>query len=479
MMLVLKLALRNLGRNRRRTLITGLALALSAALSIAYYGLIDGMNEGLVHALTRFDLGHLQVHAAGYTKHRALENTLPDAAAALAEVRRDPAVRAAAARTYAAALVGAGQHSTGVELVGIDPETERHVTELDRQLVSGTFVSDAPTPWPEPRALSAEERALDTGLTEHATERAEEEIDALPSARSTGASQEQAKTSGNDTALARRLRDAIAPPPSRPPDVVLGKSLARVLGVEVGGELFLSTAAVDGTAEGVKVRVAGIFETGTASYDRGRIYLNRTDLGRMVHLRGRAHEIAAVVDSPDLAKAAAARLRGPLGHLDVRSWSELRPDIVQLLALNRAGGWLLAAIVFFVASLGVVNTMLMSVLERTRELGVQKAIGMSGAGIFSMVLCETFFLAVWGAIAGMLLGLGMDWYLVVHGFDLGFITGGVSMAGIGMAPVVKGAITTGGVLWPIAVLTVVCLVAAVYPAARAARMQPAVGMRET
>jgi ABC-type antimicrobial peptide transport system permease subunit len=152
---------------------------------------------------------------------------------------------------------------------------------------------------------------------------------------------------------------------------------------------------------------------------------------------------------------------------------------VQLLALNRSSGVLLAAIVFIVASLGVVNTMLMAVLERTRELGVQKALGMSGAGVFSMVLGETALLALAGAMAGSGLGLGMDLYLVQHGVDLSFITGGVSFAGIGMQPVVYGAITPGGVLWPIAILSSVCLLAAVYPALRAARMPPAVGMRET
>ena len=93
-----KLAFRNLGRNTRRTLITSFALALSTALFIAYYAIVDGMNAQLVHSLTRFDVGHLQVHAQGWLATHSLDDTVDDAERVRVAVTRDPAVRAASAR---------------------------------------------------------------------------------------------------------------------------------------------------------------------------------------------------------------------------------------------------------------------------------------------------------------------------------------------------------------------------------------------
>jgi lipoprotein-releasing system permease protein len=485
-MLLPKLAFRNLGRNARRSLIAGLALSLSLALCIAYYGLADGMNVQLVHSLTRYDLGHLQVHAEGWSKHRRLEATIPDAERVLAVVRRDPAVRAASARVYGAALTGAGAHSTGVELVGIDPRTETQVTELDRQLAAGRFLAAEPTPWPAARPLTEAERAEDEQITRAETRAAEDEIDSLgtsgqtPPRPAAGLAPRAARRE-SEAERARRLSAILAPRPERPPELVLGVSLARVLAVHPGDAVYLSTQAADGTMEGVQAKVAGIYETGTSTYDRTRMYLHIQDLQRLLHLGARVHEIAAVGDSPDDAPAAVARLRAELSSpsLDVRSWSELRPDLLRMLDLNRAGGSLLALIVFFVASLGVVNTMLMAVLERTREIGVLKAIGMSAGRIFAMIVAETAVLALGGAAAGTVLGLGLDLYLVRRGMDLTSLTRGFSFGGIGMEPVVRGAITPEGVIAPVVILTCVCLAAALYPAWRAARMQPAVGMRET
>lgn len=484
-MLLSKLAFRNLGRNTRRSLVTGTALALSVALCIAYDALADGMNVQLIHSLTRYDLGHLQVHAPGYTERHKLANTILDANRVMKAVRADPEIRAASARVYAAALVGAGSHSTGVELIGIDPRTESRVTELAQRTVLGHFLGPDPTPWPAARPLTAAERAEDARLTNSEARAAEEEIDELgslgPGTGEHPPSRKEGPVPQPEMREAQRLSKILSPRPTRPPEVALGSSLARVLGVNPGDKLYLSTQAVDGVAEGIEARVVGVYDTGTSTYDRTRIYLHLRDLQRLVHLGDRIHEIAAICDSPDAAPAAAGRIAASLLplKLDVRAWSQLRPDMVRMLDLNRAGGGMLAAIVFFVASLGVVNTMLMAVLERTRELGMLKALGMPATRIFAMVVTETALLALAGAVAGTAMGIGLDLWLVHQGLDLRAITQGVSMNGVGLAPVVHGAITPFGVVLPVVIVTGVCLAAAVYPAWRAARMQPAVGMRET
>jgi ABC-type lipoprotein release transport system permease subunit len=480
-----RLGWRNLGRNLRRTLSTGAALAFGICLCVASYGLIDGLSAQMLEALTRLDLGHVQIHAPKFAKRRSLQETVDDADQVVELATTVPGVVAAAPRAYAFGLVSGKGKSSGVEMVGVDPVAEPRVTKLHEQLRQGRYLDTAPTPWPAGRELTEAERARDEALTDAAEDDALAEIEALGEIGSDDdepTAEAAAKDNAEAAADTQALAKALSPPPERALRVILGQSLAKVLGAEIGSELYVSTVTIDGLVEAVFLEVVGIYRTGTQLYDRNRIYLHVADLRRLTHLAGAVHEVALLVDPVDEAPAIAAAIQTKLGKGDsllVRSWDRVRPDLKQMLNLNEVSTDLMVFIIFIVATLGVVNTMLMSVFERTRELGVLKAIGMSGGRIVSLIVCETLFLVLAAAAVGTALGLGLDGYMVHYGVDLSSITGGFSLAGVGLNPVIYGVITPRGVLMPTAVLSTTCLLASLYPALRAARMQPAVGMRAT
>jgi ABC-type lipoprotein release transport system permease subunit len=480
-----RLAWRNLGRNRRRTLITGAALAVGISLSVASFGLMDGMSTGLLDALTRFDLGHIQVHSPTYPEQRKLDDTIADGPRVLAETRALSGVRGASPRVYGYALVSHGPKSLGVELVGVDPKTEPGVTTLDEQVIKGRYLDRARTPWPRGRKLTAAERARDAQLTRDAEARALAEIEALEPGQApqkSAATEPSADRAGPAPDSSRALARIQEPPPKRPPRVIIGDALARVLRVGVGDEISATGRTVDGASQEAALTVAGIFKTGTTAIDRGRIYLHIADLQRFAHLSGRYHEIAALTVDPDDANAIAARLQRKLGNDQrwlVRSWSEIRPDIRTMIQTTRMTTAVMIFIILFVATLGVVNTMLMAVFERTRELGVLKALGMSGGRIVGLIVSEAILLVLLASAAGTAIGLGLDAYMIEHGVDLSSLTGGVSVGGVGINPVLYGEITATGLILPTLILAATCLVASLYPAIRAARLRPAVGMRET
>ena len=150
-----------------------------------------------------------------------------------------------------------------------------------------------------------------------------------------------------------------------------------------------------------------------------------------------------------------------------------------MLKMNDVSSIIMVSIILFVAALGVVNTMLMAVFERTRELGVLKAIGMSPLAIVRMMMAETFLLILLGGFIGLFFGLSLDVYLVLEGLDLTDSTEGMTIGNVGINPVIYGVITPAGVILPMVILLSITMVASLYPAIRAARMQPAIGMRET
>ncbi|MBW2459829.1 MAG: ABC transporter permease [Deltaproteobacteria bacterium] len=516
MMSLVRLAWRNLGRSRRRTLTTGVSLAFGMCLCIASFGLVDGMNAQMLHALTRLDLGHVQVHHRDFVGRKKAEAQIEQPDAVVEAARANPAVRGIAPRVYAFALVSGTGKSSGIELVGVDPEKELTVTELHRELVEGEYLKAAPTPWPPGRKLTEAELRADQDLTQAAADDAADEIDALGGlddeepageagdppgepteepaepteepAEPTKEAAEPGQPPADPEADAAKRRDqslklaqALHPPPDEPLQVILGTSLARVLGVKLGDELYASAATIDGGTGSALLRVRGIYRTGTQQYDRYRVYLHIQDVRRLAHMEGGVHEMAMVLDSSDLGPAVAADITDKLGSevLLVRSWNVVRPDVAMMMQLNDVSTAIMVFIIFFVATLGVVNTMLMAVFERTRELGVLKAIGMSASRIMALVVTETILMVLVASVVGAALGLALDGYMVRYGVDLTSLTGGFSLGGIGINPVIYGVITVKGVVLPVVTLAITCLLASIYPALRAARMQPAIGMRET
>ena len=495
---IIKLAWRNLGRNRRRTIITGSALAVGMSLCVASFGLIDGMNADILNALTRLDLGHVQVHHPDYLRKRTLRLSMPGQLPALEAAREHPDCGGLTRRVYGFGLASAGSKSAGVQLVGVDPATEPSVTQLHKSLSQGRYLDRAPTPWPTGRTQTAGEKQQDDKVTASAEEAAMAEIAAL-GAQEQGTKHEPAAVAGSGAGQkqwTRKLAAALNPPPARTPGIFIGVDLARILKLKLGDKLYVMTQTVDGMAAEVYLQVNGIIHTGTATYDRGRVYMHIADLQRFLNLGRRVHEVALLAVAPGRAGALAADLgrrlegaavAGPVDAtgarakpvvLAARSWDQLRPDIKSIIQLNSVSTGIMVFIIFIVAALGVINTMLMAVFERTRELGMLKAIGLSGVKVLLLILTETLMLVGLASVAGLGIGLGLDLYMIVYGLDLTFLTEGISFAGVGMKPVIHGAITAEGILVPLFSLGVICLLGAFYPAARAARMRPAQGMRE-
>jgi ABC-type lipoprotein release transport system permease subunit len=479
-------AARNLGRNRRRTTVTALALAFGMMLCIATYAVVDGMTAQMLHSLTKYDLGHVQIHRPAYVADADLEGTLDGVEELLSVAKKQPGVVGAAPRLYGFGLVSAGGKSSGVQLVGVSPKLEAAISELDATFVEGAFLSGEATPWGERHELSLVEKAEDAELTRAAVQDALAELESLGeiAAKAEPPSAAAVRETFIDDAArerARQLALSESPRPEAPLPVVFGDELAKALHVKLGDQLFLSTATTSGQNEAVFVKVHGIFSTGTQVLDRNRMYLHILDMGRLLAQEGKAHEVSVVVGDVSQATPLAHSLRKKLGKGDalVRPWDEIRPEIAEMLKMNDVSSIIMVSIILFVAALGVVNTMLMAVFERTRELGVLKAIGMSPFAIVRMMMAETLLLALLGGVSGLLLGLGLDVYLMVEGLDLSGSTGGMNVGNVGINPVIYGVITPSGVLFPMAILLGITMLAALYPAVRAARLQPAIGMRET
>ncbi|MBL1273717.1 MAG: ABC transporter permease [Oceanospirillales bacterium] len=256
-------------------------------------------------------------------------------------------------------------------------------------------------------------------------------------------------------------------------EIVLGTGAARALEAGMGDELALVVQAADGSIGADRFTVVGLFETGVKRID-GRVAQIPLEAAQSLYaFRGRVTEVAARVDDPDQLKSVIARLQPQLQtrQVEVLGWPELMPSLVQMVDFHNAVTYFVIFVVFVVVAAGIVNTILMSVMERGREFGVMMAVGTSGSRIVQLVLLETSLLALVGYALGLALGLAVTAYFANHGLDFSaYIKAMDTMPGL------SGIVypTTSPERWVIigVVVIVVALLAAILPAWIASRQTP-------
>lgn len=260
--------------------------------------------------------------------------------------------------------------------------------------------------------------------------------------------------------------------------VLVGVKLAEELGLGVGDELVLLAQAADGSMGNGLFTVSGLMRTGDTALDRGGVWVHLDDLQEMLVLEGRVHEIALVTRNVDRIEATAEQLRTRMTDAQVQTWWENAPSAKQLIDSSDASKFVLLGVVFLVAAFGVVNTMTMSVFERTRELGVLRAIGMRPGRLVLLVLFESLQLSLLAALGALVLGGLGDAWLVFKGVDFsGSLEEGFAFSGVTIDPVMKGVVRADGILLTLSAILVVGVLSSLWPAWRAARLQPVEAIR--
>lgn len=280
-------------------------------------------------------------------------------------------------------------------------------------------------------------------------------------------SDENAITKFQDAALTQFPDDTL-----QSGEIWLGAHLAKRLHAHLQREIIVVTQAANGAISSQIFVVTGLIKLGS-TFDRTQAYITLADAQALFGLSGGAHEIAIVLRERESIDTIMSSLRAlnERGFLSIQPWFQINPTAAKLIGLRETAAWLIAAIVFGVAALGVLNTMLMAVLERTRELGVLSALGMRPLEISALILTEALWMSIVGSCLGLVLGGALDLYLVVYGIDFGKGTE-LSFGGVTFDPILHGAIHLSNVFIPLWVVLLTSILASIWPAVRAATLEP-------
>jgi ABC-type lipoprotein release transport system permease subunit len=263
---------------------------------------------------------------------------------------------------------------------------------------------------------------------------------------------------------------------------VIGVRLAEELQLAVGDELVVMTQSADGSLGNALFTVSGVFRSGQTALDRSGVMVHLADLQELLVLPDQVHRITLIGDDPEAIATLAERARAVSPPDEppelVQTWWEASPSTQKMLETSEATKGIVLGIVFAVATFGVVNTMTMSVFERTRELGVLRAIGLRPARLVTLVVLESLQLSLLAMAGALALGGALDAWLVVYGIDFsGSMEEGFSFAGVTIDPVMRGLVRPDGVGLTLGSILLVGVLASIWPAARAARLRPVEALR--
>jgi ABC-type lipoprotein release transport system permease subunit len=257
--------------------------------------------------------------------------------------------------------------------------------------------------------------------------------------------------------------------------IVIGAKLADRLDVRLGKKMVLQGQTPDGSIGAGAFRIVGIFRTPTSSFDEITVFAVREDVQRIFGLGSSIHEIALRLNRFEEIEPVQQTLQKTYPGLAVETWKQLAPELAVTADLGDEMLYIFMIIILLALIFGITNTMLMGVLERVRELGVLKALGMKGGRMFAMILLETLVLSLFGGLAGIFAGAGTIALFARLGINLSVVSEG--LAAFGMGNIIYPVLAGMAYLNVTVLVILTALISAIYPGIKAIRLNPVTAIR--
>ncbi len=403
MKLLIKIAWRNIWRNKVRSFVVITAIALGLWAGVFVTAFVQGMMTAKIQSIIEVEVAHLQYHQKEFRDDLKVNLTIPSSAEKLNELEQDERVTAAAGRLVSMAMIGSANKSGSIRVVGINPSKEALVSSLSTQLVDGAYF---------------------------------EGIKRNP--------------------------------------VLISERLAEKYKIKVRSKLVLTLQDRDGEITAGAFRVVGLYKTDNNMYDNFNVFVREQDMRKLIKVEEDYHEIAAMLTHQDLAETVASDFQKKYENLEILPWLDLAAG---MRIMNEVIGlylYIIVGIVLLALLFSIVNTMLMAVLERVKELGMLMSIGMNKTRIFGMIMIETIFMCMLGAPLGLLISWGMITYFGEHGINLS----GASYEDVGFASTIFPYLENQSYIEVTGMVLIMALLAAIYPALKALRLNPATAIRK-
>jgi putative ABC transport system permease protein len=344
--MIVLMAWRNIWRNKARSIVIIISIMLGLFAGISILALYKGMIHAKVRTVIDRESGHIQIHHVQFKDDYMPEFVIADTNV-LTKIKQATGVRAVTNRAVTTGMITTTTGSAGVNIYGIEPESEKEISKLDQKIIEGNYFN-------------------------------------------------------TDT---------------RNP-IVIGKKLATKMKLKLKSKVVLTFMDTTNTMLAAAFRVVAIYESDNAPFDERTAYTTNQNLSNLLTIGNQTHEIAVILNHDEDLEEVTAVLRERFPDLLVETWKQVSPETELMVSTTDQYSFIILIIIMLALAFGIINTMLMAILERTREIGMLVALGMNKVKLFSLILYETLFLTFAGTPLAILFSYLLVAYYNHNGLDL-------------------------------------------------------------
>lgn len=403
---------KNVWRNKLRSLVIISAIAIGLYGGIFSNAFFVGMAQQRVKSAIKYETSNIQIHNPEFILDESITNGIENTSIIVNKLQNIPNIHGISTRISEAGMVSTADANAGVIVNGIVADEEQKVTAIFEKITQGTYLNAS---------------------------------DLIP--------------------------------------IIVGQKLAKKLNAELGNKIILSMASYDGEVTYGAFKIRGIYNTNNDMFDGMQVYVNKEDLHKLLKTPDDyATEIViSLLDdtqSPQTLLEISNVLEEKIqaGHLIVQDWKEIEPALNMMIQTMDYFAWFFIIIILIALAFGIVNTMMMVVMERTREIGMLMSIGMNKYRIFTMILWETLFLSLVGAFFGIFLSVITIAYFGKYGIDLSIVSSGLNA--LGMDTISYPTVSIDFYIMVGFLVVITAVVASIFPSLKALKLRPAEAVRE-
>lgn len=403
--MILIMAWRNIWRNKTRSIVIMLSIAIGLFSGIAILSLYQGMMDSRVRTVIDAEVGHLQIHHPEFKNDYEPELTIKNGQQVLKSLGSISGIKLAVPRSISTGMLSSASGSAGVQINGVIPVQEYLVSQLRKKIIDGKVF-------------------------------------------------DQEKKN----------------------QIIIGKKLADKLKLKIGSRLVLTFTDSSNEIVSGAFRVCAIYRSDNSPLDERNVYITMKALNSMLNIGQSFHEIVLILIKDGNLDALKEQLNRQFPDLKIQTWQEVSPETNLLVKTTNQYSYIIMIIIMLALAFGIVNTMLMAILERTKEIGMMLALGTNRIKIFLLVLLETFILTFAGTPIGIFSAWGIISYYQKKGLDLSGM-GNEMMNSFGFGSIIFPEFPADKILDVFFIVFITALLSCLFPAFKALRLQPVEALR--
>ncbi len=470
--MILSIAWKNIWRNKVRSLILIGTIAFALAGTIFIIGMMDGWMKDRNIKVIETELAHIQIHNPDFVSNLSLRDTISSGQKIISQIMKMDFTMAVNGRIKVMAMVSSSYSSQGALVIGIDPDRKHEVTKVYK------YLSDSTSKWLDQvkrqnvviigRKMAKDLQMVNYMITDASLSTLADM--GLPLSIISKLDSLQGKKFHTTTRFYNALEKLLT---EKELDQYADLIANSCHSYKLGRKIIIRMQDINGNVVEEAFRIIGVYDTDNDLFDGMYLFVKKPYLAGLLGLsHGTINEIAIITNDQRKVEEYKATLKQKFPGLLIESIFDMDPTMRIMTSLIWIYYAIFEAFILFALSFGIVNTMLMAVMERTKELGMLMAIGMNRRRVFSMIMNESVLLTLTGGIIGIILGYLLVLYTGHAGINLSKYAQ-QGMEAMGYSAVIYPHASPLLLAETTVLVVITGMLAAVYPAIKALKLKPA------